>query len=142
MKIRTEKRGLNKDECYCGSERDIKNMLMTISLDDDYECLINMGEYISRDKNRENLIFKFSYSSFYYKDISEGVYRRHIWFSFYPTKTKVITPKIREEFKDKIIPLLKSEILSCINKNDLVKFDSIIKVSIENSELVIYRDNR
>ena len=57
MKIETLRRGLNKDECFCGSEKDIKNMLEMLSLDDTYCGVVNMGNIISRDKN--SLIFHF-----------------------------------------------------------------------------------
>ena len=142
MKIETCKRGVNKDECYCGSEKDIKNMLSTLSLDDTYYCVLNIGEYISRDKNRErNRIFKFWYDSRLVKDVIDHNYRRHIWFDFFPVKKTDLTEELKEEFKCRVIPMLKQEILLCIKRNDIISFYSTIEVSIENNKLVIHQDN-
>lgn len=143
MKIETWKRGINKDECFCGSEKDIKNMLSVLSLDDTYCCVLNIGEYISRDKNRErNRIFRFWYESRLVEDVIDHNYSRSIWFSFYPVKKTDLTEELKEEFKCKVIPMLKQEILLCLKRNDIIPFYSTIEVSIENNELEIYRDNR
>lgn len=139
MKIETLRRGLNKDECFCGSEKDIKNMLEMLSLDDTYCGVVNMGNIISRDKNGMNYIFEFSYSSRPYQDIRDYIYRKRIWFSFYPIKKKNLTEEIKEEFKNKVIPIIKEEILLCLKRNTLISFRSFIKVSIENEILVIER---
>ncbi len=142
MKIETLRRGLNKDECFCGSEKDIKIMLETLSLDDTYNGVVNMGKIISRDKNGMNYIFEFSYSSRPHQDISDYSYRKNIWFDFYPIKKKNITEELKEEFKSEVIPLLKSEILSCIKRNHIVEFVSVIKVSIKNGKLAIIKESR
>lgn len=142
MKIDTGKRGLNKDECFCGSEKDIKNMLSTLSLDDNYRAIVDMGLYISRCYDGTIPIFEFTYVSCPPKIISKRHNGPNLWFSFYPIKTKDITEEIKEKFKSEVIPLLKSEILLCLKRNDIISFVSTIKVSIENNELVIYRDDK
>lgn len=141
MKIETLKRGLNKDECFCGSDKDIKIMLNELALDDTYCGKINMGSISSRDKKIGEFIFEFSYGSRLYKDISDSVYRKHIWFDFYPIKKKNLTEELKEEFKSKVIPLTKSEILYCIKRNDIVEFVSTIKVFIEDSKLKIQQED-
>lgn len=142
MKIETLRRGINRDECFCGSEKEIKEMLYTLSLDDTYSGVLNMGNIISRDKNGMNFIFKFSYDSRSYKDVSDLSNQKDIWFSFYPIKKKNLTEELKEEFKNKVIPLLKQEILTCIKRNDIVEFVSVIKVLIENGKLEVIKENR
>ncbi len=139
MKIKTGKRGLNKDECFCGSEKDIKNMLSTLSLDDNYRAVIDMGLYISRCYDGSKPIFRFEYTSCTPEIISKYHNGPKLWFSFYPIKAKDVTEEIREEFKHKVIPMVKQEILLCVKRNIVISFRTIIKVSIENKKLVISR---
>ncbi|MDE6292504.1 MAG: hypothetical protein K2L98_02350 [Bacilli bacterium] len=140
MKIDTGKRGLNNDECFCGSERDIKNMLNTLSLDDNYRAIIDMGLYISRCYDGTKPIFNFKYVSCSPEIINKRHIGPNLWFSFYPIKTKEVTEEIREEFKHRVIPVIKQEILTCVKRNILIPFKSIIKVSIENKKLVVERE--
>lgn len=139
MKIDTGKRGLNKDECFCGSEKDIKALLSTLSLDDNYRAVIDMGLYISRCYDDTKPIFQFEYDSHPYKISRREYTGPTLWFSFYPIKTKDITEEIKEEFKCKVISMIKEEISLCLKKKTLISFRSFIKVSIENKKLVIER---
>lgn len=139
MKIDTGKRGLNKDECFCGNKKDIKDMLNTLSLDDNYRAVIDMGLYISRCYDGTKPIFQFEYASHPYKISRRDHNGPTLWFSFYPIKAKEITEEIKEEFKCKIIPMIKEEITICLKRNTLIPFKSFIDVSIENKKLVIER---
>ncbi len=147
MKIRTLKRGINKDECLCGSEKDIKVMLEKLSLDDTYEVVLNMGDCITRDMISRGVIFKLIfYSKSRNSKINHNfkIYQDNIasiWFTFYPVKKSSITEKIREDFKNKIIPLLKSEISDCAEKSSIVYVKSIT-VSLENGHFVIERETK
>lgn len=140
MKIDTGKRGLNKDECFCGSEKDIKDMLCTLSLDDNYTAVVDMGLYISRCYDGTKPIFEFKYVSCPPEIISERHNGPNLWFSFYPIKKKDVTKEIKEEFKHKVIPMVKQDILLCVKRNTFISFKSIIKVSIENKKIVINRE--
>ena len=140
MKIDTGKRGLNKDECFCGSEKDIKTMLTTLSLNDNYRAIIDMGLYISRCYDGTKPIFEFEYNSCPSKIINKDHNGPKLWFSSYPIKTKDVTEEIKEDFKHKVIPLVKQDILLCVKRNNLIPFKSIVKVSIENKKIVIRRE--
>lgn len=139
MKIDISKRGLNKDECFCGSKKDIKAMLNTLSLDDNYKAEIYLGLCRSWCYDGVKPIFQFEYASHPYKIISRDHDGPTLWFSFYSIKAKEITEEIKEEFKCKIIPMIKEEITICLKRNTLISFRSFIKVSIENKKLVIER---
>ncbi len=147
MKIRTLRRGMNKDECLCGSAKDIKSMLEELPLDDTYEVVLNMGDCITRDKISREIIFKLI---FYSKSRNSKIYHNfkiyqdniaRIWFTFNPIKKSRITGKIREDFKIQIIPLLKSEILDCIERSSIIQVKSLI-ILLENGQFVIERENK
>lgn len=142
MKIEVLRRGINKDEVFCGNAKDIKDMLNSLSLDDSYRGMVDMGSMISRENNREAIIFNFWYSSRFYEDIDDSTYRRRIWFEFYPFKKKDLTEELTEEFKNKVIPLLKQEILLCIKRNDIIDFVYGIKILIKNGKLEIIKDKK
>ncbi len=141
MKLETLKRGLNKDESFCGSAKDIKLMLDELSLDDSFEIILNMGDCISRNINTNGMIFKFSFFAKSLNNNKNQDINTRIWFTFYPIKKKCILEKIKEDFKLQIIPYLKSEILECIKKISIISFKTNIYVLVNKGKLTIEKRN-
>ncbi len=139
MNIETQKRGVNKDECFCGSEKEIKNLLYSLHLADNYFTNIDFG-YGSYEVLKRKVIFRFWYSSRKYGDIEENKGKHQLQFSFFPLKKREITEAIKDEFTKRVLPIVKQEIISCVMRNDIIDFVSGILVSLEGEKLKIEKE--
>ena len=136
MKIETEKKGINKGEFFCESEKNIKKLLDSLHLDDNYYANIYFG-HGSNEVLKKKIVFHFWYSSRKYGDIEENKGKHQMHFQLYPIKQKDFTIEIKTEFAKRVLPNISQEIVSCVKRNDIIDFVSGILVSIESGKLKI-----